>query len=395
MRILIAHNRYQQAGGEDAVARTEAQMLKDAGHDVYLYERSNAEIEKWSFLRRVLSLWRMGWSSVSYHEMRKVIREFRPEVAHFHNIFFILTPSVYQACKDEGIPVVQSLHNFRMLCSNALFFRNNNVCEECLEKKSLRPGIRYGCYKNSRLKTALVVRMIEKHWKKGTWKKLVDVYVTATQFSRQKYIEAGIPEEKILIKPNIDYGEGRKSNEDKGYVLYVGRLSEEKGVLNLLQACPEFIDLPVKIVGDGPMRGKWEEYARRKKLSNVEFVGHVSGEKYDEYMRGAKFLIVPSVCYENFPRIIAEAFRYNVPVLASQIGSIPEIVENRVAGFLFKARDPYDLSQKVKGFLLNEKQIPAIKEKMRQIYEEKYLPKINCDTLIAIYREAMRHAAVR
>src|SRR3989338_6862090 len=216
MKILIAHNRYRQPGGEDAVVKTEFDLLKKFGEDVRLYERTNNEINDYSLAGKINFFWNIGWSQKSYNEIRGVLKEFVPQVVHFHNIFFTLTPSVYQACRDEGIPVVQSLYNFRLLCSNALFFRDNKVCEECLEHRNLWRGAYYGCYRNSRLVTALMVRMLKSHWDKKTWVDQVDLYITATEFSKRKYITAGIPPEKIAVKPHVDPNGSLKENSDKG-----------------------------------------------------------------------------------------------------------------------------------------------------------------------------------
>jgi len=166
MRILIAHNHYQQSGGEDAVVRDEFNLLKNFGEDVHLYERSNSEFNEGSYSKKLKLLSSAGWSRNSYKNMRAILKKIQPDIAHFHNIFYVLTPSVYQACRDENVPVVQSLHNFRLLCSNALLFRNHKVCEKCIEKGSLNHGIYHRCFKKSRLLTAAVVQMMKRHWKK-------------------------------------------------------------------------------------------------------------------------------------------------------------------------------------------------------------------------------------
>ncbi len=391
MRILIVHNRYQQPGGEDAVASTEFDLLKDFGQEVRLYERGNDEIKDYSLLERMNSLWKMGWSEDSYNYIRKILKEFSPDVVHCHNIFFAITPSVYQACRDEGVPVVQSLHNFRLLCSNALFFRGGKVCEECLDHKNLWRGVFYGCYRNSRLMTALMVRMLQDHWKRGTWLDMVDLYITATEFSRRKYITAGIPAEKIAVKPHVNLSDTVKENRDQGYALYAGRLTPEKGVRILLEAWKKKAYLPLKIVGDGPMAA---ELKKEFQGIEVDFLGFVPEGRYDECMKGAKFLIVPSLCYENFPRVVAEAYSYGVPVLASSLGGFPEIVFEGRTGLLFRPGDIDHLLEKIQWMVSHQDQRRVMEENIRQIYTTSFSARKNYEMLMDIYTKAVAQRTV-
>lgn len=387
MRILIAHNRYQQPGGEDAVAKTEFNLLQGFGEEARLYERTNEEINDYSLARKINFLWNMGWSEGSYNDFRRVLKEFAPQVVHFHNIFFTLTPSVYQACRDEGIPVVQSLHNFRLLCSNALFFRNNRVCEECLEHKNLWRGVYYGCYRNSRLMTALMVRMLKKHWDQGTWADQVDLYITATEFSRSKYVTSGIAPEKIVVKSNFDSNEFSGTNTDQGYALFVGRLASEKGADVLLRAWKKKSLLPLKILGDGPQAAELRRQAQG--IDQVEFLGFVSQDRCGEYMRGAKFLIVPSLCYENFPKVIAESYSYGIPVLASSLGVFPEIVRERETGLLFRPGDADDLLEKIQWFMAKDEHRQRMRERIREVHAQTYSARRNYEMLMAIYKKAV------
>ncbi len=430
MKILIVHNRYREAGGEDAVVQTEFNLLKNFKEEVRLYERSNTEIDDYSFSQKLNFLWRMGRmgsTGSSCEELRRILREFKPDVVHFHNIFFILTPAVYQVCIKENIPVVQSLHNFRLLCSNALFFRNNKVCEECFEQKNLWRGVRYGCYKNSRGMTALLVRMLENHWKRGTWIKDVDMYITATEFGRKKYIAAGIPSERIVVKPNIDvrsyskipvqlrvprgvnmwedphWAEGPTGdssrqddpqqlcadpkNGDGGYALYAGRLSSEKGVDVLLKAWKKKAFLPLKIAGDGPLAAQLKEDARG--IQNVEFLGFIPSDRYQDYFKNAKFLIVPSLCYENFPRVVAEAYRYGIPVVASDLGGFPEIVLDQQTGALFRAGDEDDLLKKIQWLVSQDQERPSMQKKIHELYTTLYSERRNYETLKDVYSQAI------
>ncbi len=388
MRILIVHNHYQQSGGEDAVVDAETALLKKFGNEVRLYERTNSELMKYSLLQKLNFVLNVAWSKDSYQQMKRIIREFHPDVVHFHNIFFMLSPSVYWACREENVPVVHSQHNFRLVCANGLFFRNNHVCEDCLEK-SLWHGVIHRCYKNSRFITAMVAWLLNGHWKKGTWKKMVDYYITATEFSRQKLIQAGLAASKILVKPNfVDmYPMDRATIQN--YALYVGRLSPEKGVDVLVQAWSTLTAIPLKIMGSGPMEESLKDFVAVHNLKHVEFLGYLSEQQYKEYMKGAQFIVLPSLCYENFPRIVAEAYAYGIPILASRLGTMPDLIKENETGLLFDAGNTEDLASKARWLTDHTQEAALMGERARREYEEKYSAEKNYEFLINIYRQAI------
>lgn len=388
MRILIGHNQYQNFGGEDAVALAEQKLLEDHGHAVRLYTRSNAELKSFSLSEKSRFMWYLAWSDKSYQELRKIVREFKPDVAHFHNIYFMLSPAVYYACKDEKVPVVQSLHNFRPLCANGLFFRNNRVCEDCLNG-SLFNGIRHRCYQKSWIISALVVRMLMAHRKMNTWKDKVDAYITATEFTKQKYVQAGIAPDKIFIKPNFIYPSPKETAVDQGYALYVGRLSDEKGVEVLIKAWKEIKDCPLKIAGDGPLKPYLSGFIHNNQIANVELLGHVDQGRYEQLMQGAKFMVVPSICYENFPRIVAEALAYGVPVIASRLGSLQEIIADKVNGGLFEAGNAGDLIEKVR-WIYHQADLEFLKKNARASYKVRFSDDVNYEILQNIYENVLK-----
>lgn len=390
MKILIAHNRYQQVGGEDSVVQSEFELLKKFKEDVYLYERTNHEINSYSLSKKLGFVAEMNWSRKSYQEMKKVLKEFRPDVVHFHNIFFMISPSVFYACREENVPVVQSQHNFRLLCSNGLFFRDNRVCEECLPR-SLWHGIIHRCYKNSLVITMLAVWMLERNWKKGTWKDLVDCYITATEFSRQKYIAGGISPEKIRVKPHF-LNASPKRREDLGnYALYVGRLSPEKGVRILLEAWRHIKDIPLKIMGSGPSHNALRSFTAEERMDNVEFLGYLTQDQYADYMKKAKFIVVPSICYENFPRIVVEAYAFGVPILASRLGTMADLVKNKETGLLFEAGNAQDLREKAVWLARQENLLKTMGENAHKEFENKYTAEKNYAILTSIYQETIKN----
>lgn len=394
MRILIAHNHYQQLGGEDAVVKSEYDLLRTKGEDVFLYERDNKEILAYPFGKRLRFLRDLSCERESYDSFLKCLKEFRPDIVHFHNIFFVLSPAVYRACRDLKVPVVQSQHNFRLVCANGLFFRDNKICEECLTG-SLWKGVLHRCFKDSRLITACVVRMLSRHWRKNTWKELVDLYIVGSEFPRQKYVQAGIPAEKIVVKPNFVSPTPEFQGKDEGYALYVGRLSPEKGVEGLLRAWEKVPEFPLKIVGDGPLAPSLKDFAAQRNIRNVEFLGFVDKKAFERQMSGARFLIVPSLCYENFPRVLAEAFSYGTPVLAVRLGSLSEIVQERQNGLLFHPGGTEDLVEKARWMTTHQEEMSAMRITTRKIFEEKYTAEENYRQLMAVYGRAKALAQER
>ncbi|MDB4306204.1 glycosyltransferase family 1 protein, partial [bacterium] len=234
MRILLIHNRYQQRGGEDIVFETERALLERAGHDVVVYERHNDEINGYPVWRRADLLRRTIWATDSARSICEILVQNRPQVAHFYNSFPLISPAAYYACASEGVPVVQTLPNYRLICPSAQLRRNGQICELCVGKSVAWEGVRYGCYRDSRAQSAAVAGMLLFHRLAGTWKKCVHTYIALTEFSRQKFIDGGLPAEKIAVKPNFLHPDPGPRTRDSGYALFVGRLTTEKGVATLL-----------------------------------------------------------------------------------------------------------------------------------------------------------------
>lgn len=384
MKILIGHNHYQWAGGEDAVVKTESRMLENAGHEVCLFEADNNLIHN-NGLKGIGAVKELFWSKSSYQRLRSALRAFKPDVAHFHNIYFSLTPSVYDACHDEGIAVVQSLHNFRMFCANALFFRDGHVCEDCVRKSPIE-GVIHRCYKNSFLASGAVTAVTQYHHCRKTWIQKVDRYITATEFTRGKYIQAGLPAAKIEIKPNVFCPEVDFVRPQGKFVLYVGRLSEEKGVRTLLHAWEDLPHIPLKLIGEGPLSVELQSLAARKGLTHIEFLGYADAHKYNDYMQGAKFLVIPSICYENFPRIAVEAFAFGLPVLASRLGSLEEIIIEGQTGHLF---DPLEIDTlRFKAQQMWQMNMDHMSLGVRDVFEQRYSSQVNLRQLLDIYARA-------
>jgi glycosyltransferase involved in cell wall biosynthesis len=284
------------------------------------------------------------------------------------------------------VPVVQTLHNFRLLCPGALFFRDDKICEECL-RGDFKPALKHRCYRESNMQTRAVVRMLEYHRKIGTYKDKVSKYIALTNFCRNKFIEAGFPSENIAVKPNFisNPPEPRFGGD---YALFAGRLSREKGIHVLLEAW-KGIDFPLKICGDGPERANIE----KNLPENAELLGRVQPEKVMEFLSGSRFLVFPSVWYEGFPRIIVESFAAGKPVVASKLGSAAELVENVKTGLLFEPGNSAELHKHLKSMIAKPDYATALGRNALDVFQRQFSADKNLAMLMDIYKESIKHAS--
>ena len=383
MRILLAHNFYQQPGGEDVVFNNEGELLRTHGHVVEKLTVTSDDIDGlWSKTRVAVQT---PYSARGRRLMAQSLRCFRPDVVHVHNFFPLLTPAVYDACQAAGVPVVQTLHNYRVLCASPYLYRNARPCEDCIGASPYQ-AVLHGCYRGSRLGSMAVARMIDVHRQRDTWNTRVDCLIALTEFARERFVAAGISAEKITVKPNFvpDPGLPDKTADTRRIgALFVGRLSPEKGVATLLAAWQR-LQAPLVIAGDGPMRRQVERIAGR----GIEYRGHLSAHAIQQAMSAAAFLVIPSEWYEGFPVVIAEAYANGLPVIASRLGAMAELVEDGITGLHFTAGDPNDLAEKAQWAEAHPEQIRAMGHRARQVYETNYTPEVNYRQLIAIYEAA-------
>jgi len=381
MKILIIHNNYQQRGGEDAVVEAEAALLEAAGHEVQLEEVTNRSIsgpaaKAQAFLNASYDVTRKAW-------LAKLVGNSRPDVVHVHNFFPLITPAVHEAAAELGLPVVQTLHNYRLLCANAQFLRNHSVCEKCLGGHRYW-GIVHRCYRGSFAASLSVVRMQHRAATRGTWHKHVHCFIALTDFARQKFISGGLPADRIVVKPNFVFREVPRPQARAG-ALFVGRLSPEKGGELLLRAWQELDDIPLTIVGDGPESEKLKSMA----TANVHFAGQLPPDVVAHYMRTTQALIVPSIWYEGFPMTVVEAFASELPVIASDLGSLSEIIISGRNGAHFPPGDPKGLVKAVRGLFSNSRALDELGKNARADYENYYAPSINLKQLEEIYSKAI------
>jgi glycosyltransferase involved in cell wall biosynthesis len=381
--IFVVHNHYQQPGGEDEVVRAETAVLRANGHEVHEYRVHNARIDGMSTVGLFAGT---VWSTGAHREIGEALAANGCTVAHFHNTFPLVSPAGYYAAKRQGVAVVQTLHNYRLLCPNALFYRQNTLCEQCLGKTVPWPGVLHKCYRGSRAATAAVAGMLSVHRMMGTYSRAVDIYVALTEFARSKFIEGGLPAEKIVVKPNFteDPGVGRHTENS---VLFVGRLTREKGVDDLLAAWRTVSarrpGARLKFLGAGPL-----EVRRTDGQAGVDWLGWQSHEQVMRTMQDAAVLVVPSLHREGFPMTIAEAFATGLPVIAGRFEALAEVIDEGETGRLFRAADPRDLADVLDQALGDLDALRAMGRRARAVYEAKYTPQRNYEHLARIYTMA-------
>jgi glycosyltransferase involved in cell wall biosynthesis len=383
MRVLLVHNHYQHPGGEDAVFTAESLLLRRYGHEVVEYTEDNRDI---NLMGRGILAARAIWSGATQRRLTEILRRNQFDIAHFHNTFPLISPSAYSACREAEVPVAQTLHNYRLLCPAATFFRAERVCEECLDKTLPWPAVLHGCYRGSRAQTATAASVLAIHRWLKTWREQVNVYIALTEFAKRKFVEGGLPPEKIHVKPNFVHPDPGRSKGNAEYALFVGRLSPEKGIWTVLRAWQGLRRTRLKIVGQGPLMNEIQVFVQQQKLDSVEILGRLSREDLRPVMKSAKFLILPSLCYETFGLVAVEAFAYGLPVIASRLGAMAELVEERCTGLLFRADDADDLRKKVRWALDHNDALCRMSENARKTYEDKYTAETNYKMLMKIYK---------
>lgn len=393
MKIAVVHNTYQRPGGEDMVVAAETSLLERYGHKVVRYSRSNDEIAAMSRPERFFMVKDLIHSEKSKKELHALLRTEKPDVVHVHNTFMMMSPSVYEACWDAGIPVVQTLHNYRLLCPGWSLSRNGEVCEECLNHGLWR-GVWHGCYRDSKLMTAAVALMLQVHRTKGTWNKSIDGYVALTNFARKKFIQGGLPGPAVHVKPNFLADDpGERTSEGRS-VLFIGRLSAEKGVKVLVEAWKKIsAPIPLVIMGDGPLRHLLEAEAPTRGLANITFTGWRTRDEILVAMKQASVVVIPSVWYEGFPMTLVEAFACGTPVICSNLGGLGEIVEDGRTGLHFRAGDAEDLASKMEWAWNQPAALSSMGRAARQHFEKSYTADTNYQQLLQIYEKSIAYAA--
>ena len=385
-RVLLAHNFYRQRGGEDTVFSNERQLLTENGVEVITYERDNEDVPDHGRMNLLLHTLSMSWNKKTHREISALIRKKRPQVAHFHNTFQLISPSAYAACHDNGIPVIQTLHNYRLVCPGALLQRDGKPCESCIGKAPLQ-GIMHGCYRDSALASAAVSWMLVRNRLNGSYVSGVDRYIALTEFAASRFIAGGLPEDRIVIKSNFLPNPPPAGAGGGRYAVFVGRLSHEKGVRTLLNAWKWLPGIPLKIIGNGPMTTDVET-ATRERANLIDYLGYLDTENIMQILSHADILVFPSECYEGFPMSILEAYACGTPVVSSDLGSMREIVKEDVTGFKFEAGNDRALADTISAIWNNPAKLKTMRPGIRTHFDENYTAEINFRQLLAIYNAA-------
>lgn len=385
MKILIAHNAYQHRGGEDAVVDAEVSLLRSYGHEVALYQRHNDELE---LMPRPAAAISSIWARRSADDVSRLCETFRPDLIHVHNTLPLISPSLYWAAARWKVPVVQTLHNFRLLCPQAMLLRDGKVCEDCIGKVPWR-AVSRKCYRDSAVQSAVVSGMLATHRAIGTYSGKIARYIALNSFCREKFIKGGLPEHLIRIKPNFVASDRTPTWENRNGGLFVGRLSHEKGLDVLIRAIAKLSTTSIRIVGAGPLD------AEVRQAFGDNYLGPKTSDQVLDLMREAQFLVAPSTCYETFGLVAIEAFACGTPVIASRHGGLGELISDGVNGLLVNPGDAADLAEKIAWAQSHPAEMLRMGQAARTEYETRFTPQLNYELLMNIYQEAIAASRVR
>lgn len=390
--VLIVHNYYQIPGGEDTVVSNESELLKKNGHKVIIYSRNNSELNKMNFLRKLLLPFTTIFNIITFIDVIKIIKKENIDIVHVHNTLNLISPAVYYAAKTMKVPIAQTIHNFRLLCPGATLYRDNKICERCIEKNLLE-ALKYKCYRGSLLQTGICVLSTKLHRITGIYKNLN--YICLTEFNKNKLLQLnGIREEQVFIKPN--FVTKRKSNQilniRNNIYIYAGRLDLLKGVDILYEAWKTIehkmgTDAPKLIVcGTGPLDGWCKEFISTNNIRNIQMLGFVPNDQTMQLISECKALILPTRWYEGFPMTIVEAYSVGTPVIGSSIGNTGVVIKDGVTGYKISEGSVESLVD----CILNNKINEIDNDLVYKEYSSKYIENINYECLVSIYQSIKR-----
>lgn len=375
MKILLVHNRYLSRGGEDSVFQDEKQLLEHNGHTVVTYLRDNEETQHYSILRKLLFPFSLIFNIKTYRDIKRIIKQQQPDIIHVHNFFPLISPSVFIAAKRNKTPIVMTLHNFRIL-GNALLMRNGVINEQAITNPWSE--VRHKTYRNSYILTFLLILMIYIH--KKTFRKTR--FIALTPFNKQRFVQGGIPEHNISVKPNFVSVPPLKKTTKTQQAVFVGRLSEEKGIATLAKAWKD-IPYTLHVFGDGPLKHLLEDN------KNIVLHGYQDKKTIFDEMAKSQYLVFSSQWYECFPITILEAFATKTPVLASNIGNMKTLIQHNITGRHFQMGNPKDLKQQALWMFDHPKQCTQFGNNAYKVYKDNYTPQRNYRQLMAIYEQAI------
>lgn len=398
IKILLVHNYYGSSApsGENTVFGAELQMLRQKKYHISNYTKHSDTIRNKGLWGKIKGGASTPWNPFSYNGVKNIVKKTDPDIVHVHNTFPLISPSIFHALKNSNSAVVMTLHNYRIFCAAGIPMKYNEICTECLDNKSSFNALKYGCYRGSRLATFPMALMIELHRKLGTWENHVDAFIALTEFQKNKMIQAGLPEKKVYIKPHFYSGnpEFMEYVSREQSVVFVGRLGAEKGIFDLLNAWKVWGEkAPIlKIIGDGELKNDIKRFIELNGLDKtIKLEGLLPFDKVQKIVSKSSLLILPSICFEGFPMTIREAFALGVPVAGSDIGSIPDIVDDGVNGILFKPGNPEDLLKKVKALWNDQDRLEILAKAAKEKFEKFYTEDVNYEILMDIYQKAIKN----
>jgi glycosyltransferase involved in cell wall biosynthesis len=395
MRILLFHNWYQQPGGEDTVVRSEKSLLESHGHDVSLLDADNQTIR--TLAARVRTATSVAHSRAAESAVARELAQVRPDIVHVHNFFPLLTPAVLDACRNAEVPVVLTLHNYRLLCAGAMLIRDGKPCELCITGSTLN-AVRHRCYRDSYPGSLAVAWMVGLHRSLRTFRRKVDRFIALSEFQKSVFVRAGYPPAQIAVKPNVTPDPFQETaagldTRREDFALYLGRLSSEKGISTMLKAWRD-VDLPLRIAGTGPL-SRLATVTARDPRQRVEYLGHIPSEDAHRQLQEARFLVMPSQCYEALSVVVIEAFAHGLPVLTSDLGSMAEMVTDGETGVLFEPGNARDLARKATWLAEHPDECRRMGQAARRAFEAKYTVARGYESLMQVYGEATEHAHSR
>ena len=386
MKVLVVHNTYQQRGGEDTVFESEVELLKknNITVDTLLYDNHEIKTTKDKILTGLLAV----YNPRGKKKLLEKIRAFKPDIIHIHNFFPLASPSIFYATQELRIPVVMTLHNYRLICPSAYLYFNGRIYEDNIYKRFPLKPILQGVYRESMVQTASLVFMTGVHKILKTWSKKIDRYITLTEFAKKKFIgtSLGASEQQFVVKPNFvpDIGVGKDKRKD---FLFIGRLSEEKGIATMLNAFSESKS-NIKILGDGPLKSMVETAANEHE--NIEYLGFRPRKEVVEILKSVKALIFTSVWYEGMPMVILEAFSVGTPIISSNIGGPAEMIQDNYNGLLFEPADSTELKNKISLLEEDNTLLGRLSNNARETYTQKFTSEVNIKLLLEIYQQTIK-----
>jgi glycosyltransferase involved in cell wall biosynthesis len=396
MRILLVHNRYRSAmpSGENRVVDQEGEALQALGHEVRRFTRDSDEIGQWSLLKKASLPARTIWNWESFHDLKAALREYQPEVVHVHNTFPLLSAAVLHACRDAGVPVVATLHNYGLACANRAFFRDGAVCHDCANGLPVG-SVLHGCFRDSRAATLPVAVAMVAH--RRAWRSLVSAYILISASQRDLLHGVGLPEDRVFVRYNLITRRDRLQTAPEPMVVYAGRLDEIKGVCLLMAGWDRYREeagepgLRLAIAGAGTLDGEVTAWASTR--PSVVLTGALSSAECASLISRARAVLLPSAWEETFGLVAIEAMAVGVPPVAAGHGSFPELITPGVDGALFDAGDPAALGRAIADAERNPEQYASYGEQARKTYEQRFDPERNLEELLEIYRFAIAHPA--